>query len=80
MRWNVYKRFWNGFANALSIAVVTVFMAGCSDVDVAGGASGDAGVVAIKDREIAGVTQKGPFLTGSAVTVQELNGETFEEG
>ena len=79
MRWNVYKRFWNGFANALSIAVATVFMAGCSDVDVAGGASGDAGVVAIKDREIAGVTQKGPFLTGSAVIVQELNGETLSQ-
>ena len=79
MRWNVYKRFWNGFANALSIAVATVFMAGCSDIDVAGGASGDAGVVAIKDREIAGVTQKGPFLTGSAVTVQELNGETLSQ-
>ena len=51
----------------------------CSDVDVAGGASGDAGVVAIKDREIAGVTQKGPFLTGSSVTIQELNGETFAQ-
>jgi len=79
MRWNVYKRFRNGLANALSIAVATVFMAGCSDIDVAGGASGDAGVVAIKDREIAGVTQKGPFLTGSSLTLQELDGATLTQ-
>ena len=55
----------------------TLFWA-CSD-NVAGGASGDAGVVAIKDRDIAGVSQKGPFVTGSAVTVQELDGITLKQ-
>ncbi len=86
MRWNVYKKFRNGLANALSIALTTVFMAGCSNENVAGGASGDAGVVSgdtvdcvIKNREIAGVTQKGPFLTGSSLTVQELDGETLAQ-
>ena len=72
MRWNMHKRFWNGFANALSIAMATVFMAGCSD-DVAGGASGDAGVYAIKNLDVAGLTQKGPFVKGSAVTVLGIN-------
>ena len=84
MRWNMHKRFWNGFASALSIAMATVFMAGCSD-DVAGGASGDAGVYAIKNLDVAGLTQKGPFVAGSAVTVlgidcksMELSDEHFE--
>ena len=72
MRWNMHKRFWNGFASALSIAMATVFMAGCSD-DVAGGASGDAGVYAIKNLDVAGLTQKGPFVKGSAVTVLGIN-------
>ena len=84
MRWNMHKRFWNGFANALSIAMATVFMAACSD-DVAGGASGDAGVYAIKNLDVAGLTQKGPFVAGSAVTVlgidcksMKLSDEHFE--
>ena len=84
MRWNMHKRFWNGFANALSIAMATVFMAACSD-DVAGGASGDAGVYAIKNLDVAGLTQKGPFVKGSAVTVlgidcksMKLSDEHFE--
>ena len=47
--------------------------------NVAGGSSGDAGVVAVKDWEVAGVSQKGPFVTGSAVTVQELDGITLKQ-
>ena len=54
------------------LALGTVLLA-CSD-DVLNGALDDAGVVAINDREIAGVTQKGPFLMGSSVTIQELDG------
>ena len=57
---------------------------GCSDTGsddngVAGGASGDAGIVAVTDWEVAGVSQKGPFVTGSAVTVQELDGITLKQ-
>ena len=60
------------------LAMNTLFWA-CSDNDVAGGASGDAGVYAIKDLDVAGVSQKGPFVTGSAVTVQELDGITLKQ-
>lgn len=50
----------------------------CSDdKDVAGGTSDDAGIVAITNKEVAGVSQKGPFLVGSSVTVQEMDGRTF---
>ena len=57
----------------------------CSDDKVAGGSSDDAGIYAVKDLDVAGVSQKGPFVKGSAVTVQgidcqtmELTGEIFE--
>ncbi len=57
---------------------------GCSDTgsdgkDVVGGASGDSGITAVTDWEVAGVSQKGPFVTGSAVTVQELDGITLKQ-
>jgi len=48
-------------------------------MDLGGGASGDAGVTAVVDWEVAGVSQKGPFVTGSAVTVQELDGITLKQ-
>ncbi|SHL26731.1 fibrobacter succinogenes major paralogous domain-containing protein [Fibrobacter sp. UWH4] len=56
------------------------FLAACSSSDdksVAGGASGDAGVVAVKDLDVAGVSQKGPFVKGSAVTVQGIDCKTM---
>ena len=57
------------------LAIATLFWA-CSENNTAGGTSEEAeGIVAIKDREIAGVTQKGPFLVGSSVTIQELDGK-----
>ena len=44
------------------VAFATLFWA-CSESNMAGGTSEEAeGIVAIKDREVAGVTQKGPFL------------------
>ena len=57
------------------------FLAACSSSDdksVAGGASGDAGVVAVKDLDVAGVSQKGPFVKGSAVTVQGIDCKTMK--
>ena len=77
MRIKVYKKLRNIFANALSIVIMATLVVACSDNEVAGGASGDAGIVAIKNREIAGVTQKGPFVIGSSVTIQELDGHTL---
>ncbi len=61
------------------IAAVALLLTACAGDDVAGGASGDAGVVAVKDWEVAGVSQKGPFVTGSVVTVQELDGITLKQ-
>ena len=61
------------------VAVASVLLAACTNDNVAGGASGDAGIVAVKDWEVAGVSQKGPFVTGSAVTVQELDGITLKQ-
>ena len=58
-------------------SIIALFFA-CSENNMAGGTSEEAeGIVAIKDREIAGVTQKGPFLVGSSVTIQELDGKTL---
>ena len=62
------------------LAVGAMFWA-CSDndgKDVAGGASGDSGIVAVKDLDVAGVTQKGPFVKGSAVTVRGIDCKTLE--
>ena len=61
----------------LGCLAVGALLWACTGNDVAGGSSGDAGVVAIKDLDVAGVTQKGPFLAGSSVAIQELNGLTF---
>ena len=66
---NVCDFFKNGFVASAFVAIS--FLAGCSNDDVAGGASGDSGVYAIKNLDVAGVTQKGPFVTGSAVAVHE---------
>ena len=63
----------------LPIFTLGVLFWGCTGDNVAGGSSGDAGVVAVKDWEVAGVSQKGPFVTGSAVTVQELDGITLKQ-
>jgi len=73
---NVCSFFKSGFVSAFAMMS---FLAGCSGDNVAGGSSGDAGVVAVKDWEVAGVSQKGPFVTGSAVTVQELDGITLKQ-
>ena len=70
---------WNKFLATFSLTAASLFAVGCSGDDVAGGSSGDAGITAVKDWEVAGVSQKGPFVTGSAVTVQELDGITLKQ-
>ena len=84
MKNNVYELRKNVMADSIRhltafafIAVVPLILAACSSDNVAGGASGDAGVVAVKDLDVAGVSQEGPFLMGSSVTVQELDGQTL---
>lgn len=62
----------------LGAAAMAAFVAACSssdDKDVAGGASGDMGIVA---SAITGDAQKGPFVKGSAVTVQGIDCKTLQ--
>ena len=68
---------WNRILGCL--AVGTMFWACSDDKSVVGGTTDDAGITAVTDWEVAGVTQKGPFVTGSAVTVQELDGITLKQ-
>ena len=61
---------------ALGVFAVGAMFWACSGKDgVAGGASGDMGIVA---KDIAGEAQKGPFVKGSAVTVQGIDCKTLE--
>ena len=64
-----------------AFAFGTIFMAACSDAgkDTAGTSEEAEGITAVTDWEVAGVSQKGPFVTGSAVTVQELDGITLKQ-
>ena len=61
----------------LLIALSGIFFGACSGRDTAGTSEESDGIVAIKDKQIAGVTQKGPFLLGSSVTIQGLDGNTL---
>ena len=60
-----------------ALAVSAMFWA-CSDDDsgFAGGSTEDAGIIANLD--VAGVTQKGPFVKGSAVTIRGIDCKTLE--
>ena len=63
---------------ALFMAIVLAgLLAACSDGRVAGGVTEDAGL-AIKDLDVAGLAQKGPFVKGSAVTVQGVDCKTMK--
>ena len=68
---------WSKFFGVLVVG--TMFWA-CSDGEkTAGGSTEDAGIIAIKDLDVAGVTQKGPFVKGSAVTVQGIDCKTLKQ-
>ena len=60
------------------IAAVAFLLTACTESNVAGGSSGDAGIYAVKDLDVAGVSQKGPFVTGSAVTVHGIDCKTLK--
>ena len=64
------------FVQAAAFALVSTFVVACSDSEVAGGTTEDAGIIA--DLNVAGLAQKGPFAKGSAVTVQGVNCQTME--
>lgn len=58
----------------------SILVTACSDGRQSTGTSEESeGITAVKDWEVAGVSQKGPFVTGSSVTVQELDGITLKQ-
>ena len=77
---SVKSRNWpRGFAKAVAVSCL-LLLAACGDDDkTAGGTEEDAGVIAISEKTVSGVSQKGPFVNGSSVTVQELDGETLTQ-
>jgi uncharacterized protein (TIGR02145 family) len=65
------------FVQVAAFALASAFVVACSDGDkTAGGTTEDAGIIA--DLNVAGLTQKGPFAKGSAVTVQGIDCQTME--
>ena len=75
MKGAMNRNFGTRLIPACALAAMAVLTA-CSDKqDVAGGASGDMGIVA---KDIAGEALKGPFVKGSAVTVQGIDCKTMK--
>ncbi|WP_407446252.1 FISUMP domain-containing protein [Fibrobacter sp.] len=63
-----------------AISLLLLLLAACSGENkTSGGTSEETQIIAIEDRTVAGVSQKGPFLQGSSITVQELDGATLVE-
>lgn len=63
-------------------ALFILLSVGCGDDGSnkgAGGTSEETQIIAIEDKTVAGVSQKGPFLKGSSITVQELEGAALLE-
>lgn len=69
---------WNRIFGCFAIGAMFWACSGSDDKDVVGGASGDSGITAVTDWEVAGVTQKGPFAKGSAVTVRGIDCKTMK--
>ena len=65
---------------ATAAVSISLFLAACGDDNKnAGGTVEDQEVIAISDKTVSGVSQKGPFVNGSSVTVQELDGATLAQ-
>ena len=62
---------------AIGSIVVMFLLAACSDDPKVGGTEEDAGIIAIENKTVSGVSQKGPFVNGSSVKLYEMDGETL---
>ena len=60
------------------LGAMSAFLFACSDSD-SSGTSTEGGEVAITDKTISGVSQKGPFVKGSSVTVYELGAQSLSQ-
>lgn len=58
---------------------ISIFLAACGDDKNSSSSIDSQEVTPIADKTISGVSQKGPFVNGSSVTVQELDGETLAQ-
>ena len=76
MKNSLYKVIKNVLVPVAVLALASTFVVACSDSEVAGGTTEDAGIIA--DLNVAGVTQKGPFVKGSHVTVQGVDCKTLK--
>ncbi|WP_294959993.1 fibrobacter succinogenes major paralogous domain-containing protein [uncultured Fibrobacter sp.] len=70
---------WSRKAAIGSIVFGVLLIACGEDSKTAGGTEEDAGVIAIENKIVSGVSQKGPFVNGSSVTVQELDGGSLAQ-
>lgn len=58
-----------------------LFLLACSESnDTAGGITEDQGIVAIQNKEVAGVSQKGPFVKGSIIHLYEMDSTFAQTG
>ena len=74
MKRDAYKVVGECLVFTLAFAILLGFVVACSgDKDVAGGSSVDSGVIAITNKQIAGVAQKGPFVLGSSIVLKETS-------
>ncbi len=76
------RKFDENFIIFLFATLFALLCVGCGDDNSnkgAGGTSEETQIIAIEDKTVAGVSQKGPFLKGSSITVQELDGEALIE-
>lgn len=83
-KWNMKKGKTQMFQKVNLFALFSLLVAltflGCSDDNkTAGGSTEDSGIIAINNRQVAGVAQKGPLVTGSTIRLFELDGETYAQ-
>lgn len=65
----------------IAVVALSLMHIACSDKDkTAGGVVEDQGVVAIVDKTVAGVSQKGPFVNGSSILLFEMDGNYAQTG
>jgi len=68
-----FMKFW-----LMAIGIGLVCLAGCSSDPKVSGGTEDHGIVALVDKDIVGVSQKGPFIKGSSISLYSLN-ENFAQ-
>ena len=72
-----FARFQSVLSLAFGVCMLSLALTACSSDETAGGSAEEEGIIAIKDKTVSGVSQKGPFVNGSSVQLFELNGKTY---